>query len=222
MKKEEYWTGAHTKHRLKVHIVFIPKYRKRVLRGEIVQTIKTLFYEACEVNGWYLEKIAVEPDHVHLLLQYKPSKSISEILQIFKGWSSFKMGKWKKCRLLLVLLVDPKCRKTEKSTWWKSLMFLDSFFCKYSEISLYLISRHWIENPVTLPYNIFNTTNWLEWFFSHLNSKVRLHRGVKKERYNQIDCISPRRLKLIIPATHYFLWSLRRRIIWRRTIRSSH
>lgn len=85
MKKEEYWTGAHTKHRLKVHIVFIPKYRKRVLRGEIVQTIKTLFYEACEVNGWYLEKIAVEPDHVHLLLQYKPSKSISEILQIFKG-----------------------------------------------------------------------------------------------------------------------------------------
>lgn len=85
MKNAEYWTGAHTKHRLKVHIVFIPKYRKSVLRGEIVQTIKTLFYEACEVNDWFLEKLAIETDHVHILIQYKPSKSIADIVQIFKG-----------------------------------------------------------------------------------------------------------------------------------------
>ena len=85
MQRNEYWTGAHTKHRLKVHLVFIPKYRKRVLRGEIVQTIKTLFYEACEVNDWYLEEFAIELDHIHMLLQYKPNKSLSEIVQIFKG-----------------------------------------------------------------------------------------------------------------------------------------
>ena len=84
MKESQYWTGAHTKHRLKAHIVFIPKYRKRVLRGEVVQTVETLFYQACEVNGWYLEKLAIESDHVHMLLQYKPSKSISEIIQIIK------------------------------------------------------------------------------------------------------------------------------------------
>lgn len=88
MKNAEYWTGAHTKHRLKVHIVFIPKYRKSVLRGEIVQIIKTLFYEACEVNDWFLEMLAIETDHVHILIQYKPSKSIADIVQIFKGWSS--------------------------------------------------------------------------------------------------------------------------------------
>lgn len=85
MKNVEYWTGAHTKHRLKVHLVFIPKYRKRVLRGELVQTIKTLFYEAAEVNNWNIEELAIEPDHIHMLLQYKPNKSISEIVQIFKG-----------------------------------------------------------------------------------------------------------------------------------------
>ena len=48
MKKQEYWIGAHTKYRLKYHIVFVPKYRKRILRGELVQTLKTLFYQACE------------------------------------------------------------------------------------------------------------------------------------------------------------------------------
>jgi putative transposase len=85
MKNVEYWTGAHTKHRLKVHLVFIPKYRKRVLRGELVQTIKTLFYEAAEVNNWNIEEFAIEPDHIHMLLQYKPNKSLSEIVQIFKG-----------------------------------------------------------------------------------------------------------------------------------------
>jgi putative transposase len=85
MAKADYWTGAHTTHRLKAHIVIIPKYRKRVLRGEIIQTIKTLFYEAAEVNGWNIEEFAIESDHIHMLLQYKPSKSISEILQIFKG-----------------------------------------------------------------------------------------------------------------------------------------
>ena len=68
MKNIEYWTGAHTKHRLKVHLVFIPKYRKRVLRGELVQTIKTLFYEAAEVNNWNIEEFAIEPDHIHMLL----------------------------------------------------------------------------------------------------------------------------------------------------------
>jgi putative transposase len=85
MKNVEYWTGAHTKHRLKVHLVFIPKYRKRVLRGELVQTIKTLFYEAAEVNNWNIEEFAIEPDHIHMLLQYKPNKSLSDIVQIFKG-----------------------------------------------------------------------------------------------------------------------------------------
>jgi len=85
MKNVEYWTGAHTKHRLKVHLVFIPKYRKRVLRGELVQTIKTLFYEAAEVNNWNIEEFAIESDHIHILLQYKPNKSLSDIVQIFKG-----------------------------------------------------------------------------------------------------------------------------------------
>ena len=85
MNKQEYWIGAHTKYRLKYHIVFVPKYRKRILRGELVQTLKTLFYKACEVNDWYLEKLAIESDHIHMLLQCKPDKSLSQVVQILKG-----------------------------------------------------------------------------------------------------------------------------------------
>ena len=86
--KKDYWTGAHTLHRLKYHIVFVPKYRKRVLQGKIAAHLKTLFYQACEVNGWYIEELAIENDHVHMLIQCKPDKSVSYVVQILKGGSS--------------------------------------------------------------------------------------------------------------------------------------
>ena len=115
MKKPEYWTGAHTKHRLKYHIVFIPKYRKRVLRGEVVQTVKTLFYQACEVNDWYLEKLAIEHDHVHMLIQCKPDKSISEVVQIIKWWSAYQIRK-----------THPEL---EEFLWWDSF-WADGYFAE--------------------------------------------------------------------------------------------
>ena len=83
-KKDKYWSGAHTLHRLKYHFVFVPKYRKRVLRGKIVSQLKTLFYQACDTHDWFMEELAIEEDHVHMLLQVKPDKSISKILQILK------------------------------------------------------------------------------------------------------------------------------------------
>lgn len=42
----KYWTSAHTKHRMLYHIVWIPKYRKRILQGEIAQRIKGMLSEA--------------------------------------------------------------------------------------------------------------------------------------------------------------------------------
>ena len=85
---KEYWSGAHTKHRLKYHLVWIPKYRKRVLRGKLVTRLKKLLHEACEVNGWLIEELEVLTDHVHMLVQIKPNKSVSKVVQILKGGTS--------------------------------------------------------------------------------------------------------------------------------------
>lgn len=84
----KYWSGAHTKHRLRYHLVFIPKYRKRVLKGKIVSTIKNLFYESCKMNMWWIHELAVQEDHVHMLIQIKPRESVAEIVQKLKGASS--------------------------------------------------------------------------------------------------------------------------------------
>ena len=87
----KYWTGAHTKHRHMYHIVWIPKYRKRILQGNIAKRVAELLYECTEVNRWEIHELNVQPDHVHMLVQLRPSISVSDAVQIFKGGSSKKM-----------------------------------------------------------------------------------------------------------------------------------
>ena len=84
----KYWSGAHTKHRLQCHLVWIPKYRRRVLRGKVVIRLKQLLYQACRINRWWIGELAIETDHVHVLIQYHPRESISEVVQILKGGTS--------------------------------------------------------------------------------------------------------------------------------------
>jgi putative transposase len=83
-----YWTGAHTKHRLRYHLVWVPKYRRRVLTEPIATRLVTLLRQACEVNQWGLHEINVQPDHVHLLLQIPPDDSISGVVGALKGGTS--------------------------------------------------------------------------------------------------------------------------------------
>ena len=86
---KKYWTGAHTKHRMLYHIVWIPKYRKRVLEGQIAKRIEELICECAEVNAWSIKELNVQKDHVHILIQLKPDVSVSKVIQLIKGKSSF-------------------------------------------------------------------------------------------------------------------------------------
>ena len=86
MKK--YWTGAHTKHRLMVHIVWIPKYRRRVLKSILAKRIEELLRECADVNRWKIEELNIQVDHVHIVLQFRPDVALSKLVQQFKGKSS--------------------------------------------------------------------------------------------------------------------------------------
>ena len=83
-----YWSGSHSLHRLRFHMVFVPKYRKRVLEGMVAARIAELFAQACDVMGWELHELSVQPDHVHLLIQVNPRDSIAGVARRLKGGSS--------------------------------------------------------------------------------------------------------------------------------------
>ena len=79
-----YWKGGHTKHKLQYHLVWVPKYRKRVLRGKIAYRLKGLLYDACRINRWWIGKISIQCDHVHLLMQLQAHDTV----RILKGGTS--------------------------------------------------------------------------------------------------------------------------------------
>jgi len=70
------------------HLVWCPKYRRRVLIGEVARRINDLFNQCCEINHWELHELAINKDHVHLLIQTRPSEKLSEVVQQLKGGSS--------------------------------------------------------------------------------------------------------------------------------------
>jgi putative transposase len=89
----KYWTGGHTKHRLLYHLVWIPKYRKRVLQGKVAVRLRHHLYEACKVNWWWIEEVKVLSDHVHVLIQVQPTDTVAEVVQKLKGGTSYLLRK---------------------------------------------------------------------------------------------------------------------------------
>lgn len=81
-------TLAHTRWMCKYHIVFIPKYRRKIiynqLRGDISKYISTL----CKYKGVEIIEGHMMPDHVHLLLSIPPKMSVSSFMGYLKGKSS--------------------------------------------------------------------------------------------------------------------------------------
>ena len=88
---KRYSTGAHTTHRLTYHLVWVPKYRKRIMRGELVRRLYELFRQCAEINDWTIEELNIQVDHVHMLVQLKPDMSVAKAVQLLKGGSSKKV-----------------------------------------------------------------------------------------------------------------------------------
>jgi putative transposase len=70
------------------HIVWLPKYRKKVLTGRIKDRVELLLRECAAVNNWEIQALNVQVDHVHIVIQFPPSISVSKAVQLLKGLSS--------------------------------------------------------------------------------------------------------------------------------------
>ena len=88
---ENYRTGAHSRYDLKYHFVWVTKYRKPVLAGEVGIRLRELVREVCRTNDIEILQGAISRDHVHVLLACPPNLSPSKIMQYIKGKSSRKL-----------------------------------------------------------------------------------------------------------------------------------
>ena len=79
---------SHAVYDLKYHMVWVPKYRKMVLRGELAKRLKTNIQEISERYGFEIDTMEVMDDHVHLFLSAPPRYSPARIVQIIKSISA--------------------------------------------------------------------------------------------------------------------------------------
>jgi putative transposase len=86
-----YRKTSHAVYDLKYHVVWITKYRKPLLRGEVGLRLRELVRQTCATLDVYIEKGHVARDHVHLLLSVPPQVSVSQLMQRIKGRSSRKL-----------------------------------------------------------------------------------------------------------------------------------
>ncbi len=79
---------AHTKWNCKYHIVFAPKYRRKVFFGEKKREIGQILRQLCEWKGVAIKEAEICPDHVHMLVEIPPKLSVSNFMGYLKGKSS--------------------------------------------------------------------------------------------------------------------------------------
>ena len=79
---------SHTKWNCKYHIVFTPKYRRKIFYGQKRMEIGKILRELCDWNEVKIIEAEVCPDHVHMFVSIPPKLSVSKFMGILKGKSS--------------------------------------------------------------------------------------------------------------------------------------
>ena len=79
---------GHTVSRLTAHIVWVTKYRYHVLKGDVQIRCRDLIKQICDSEDVKILKGVISKDHVHMHIEYRPSKKISDIVKRLKGRTS--------------------------------------------------------------------------------------------------------------------------------------
>ena len=88
MGSKGYSTGAHVVFKLTVHLVFVTKYRRKVITERVFEIMREAWSSVCQKLECELMEANFEPDHVHLLVAYPTKVSIASLVQRLKGLSS--------------------------------------------------------------------------------------------------------------------------------------
>lgn len=85
---ERYSKNAGAVFSLKAHLVWCPKYRRPVLVDAVADRLRELVAEKAAELEMTVHTLEIMPDHVHLFIEFDPTRSIAEIANRFKGYTS--------------------------------------------------------------------------------------------------------------------------------------
>ena len=82
---------AHTVWECKYHVVWCPKYRFRILNGELGKSLRAIIRQLCEWKQIEILAGNVQIDHIHLVISFPPKYSVAEVIGFLKGKSAIKL-----------------------------------------------------------------------------------------------------------------------------------
>ena len=109
------WTHSTTTvYNIGYHIIWCPKYRRKVLVGAVEEMLKLLLYKKAYEIGISIEEMQIMPEHVHLFVKTSPTASPHWIVQQLKGYTSHE------------LRVQFPSLKTRLPTLWTRSYYIES------------------------------------------------------------------------------------------------
>ncbi|KKN40566.1 hypothetical protein LCGC14_0732020 [marine sediment metagenome] len=85
--------GLHCKYNINYHIIWIPKYRKHLLKGRVREVLESIIRGVCYDNQCEVLALEIMPDHLHLFIGGKPTTQPSKIVNFLKGNTSRQLRK---------------------------------------------------------------------------------------------------------------------------------
>lgn len=121
------------KYSLKVHIVLVTKYRKKLLKGSITDDVKQKIFDIANTRGYEIIAMEADKDHLHFLISYDTTDRVCDIVKIVKQETTYYL--WQKYGSFL-----------SKQYWKKKIFWSDGYFaCSIGEVSSTTIQKY-IEN----------------------------------------------------------------------------
>ncbi len=88
-----YRSLQHTQWECKYHVVFIPKYRKKVIYGQLRRELGGVFRELARQRESEIEEGHLKPDHVHMMISIPPKYSVAQVIGYIKGKSAIHVAR---------------------------------------------------------------------------------------------------------------------------------
>lgn len=125
----EFISENHSKHLLMCHLIFVCKYRKKLL-SKVGDDIKTEIESTANHYGWQIIEQEIDQDHIHILIRYSPKWSILEIVRLLKQLTTYRM--WQKHNKYL------------SQHFWKERTFWSDgcFSCSIGNVSKEIIQKY--------------------------------------------------------------------------------
>lgn len=118
---------------MQYHLIFVCKYRKKLLTNSIADDVKQLSYEICNKHNVTIKEMETDKDHIHYLIETEPNISISQIVNLMKSYTTYHI--WERHQKFL-----------SKHFWKEHTLWTDGYFvCSVGNVSEKTL-REYIKN----------------------------------------------------------------------------